>query len=55
LGQIYVSPDIENRDFVAEALLDNFQNSVQFPNSHRLRFAIGSYDEDLNRTLKVNF
>jgi hypothetical protein len=33
LGQIYVSPDIENRDFVAEALLDNFQNSVQFPNT----------------------
>jgi hypothetical protein len=52
LGEIYVSPDIENRDVVAAALLDNFQNSVQFPNSHRLRFDIRSYDEDLNRILE---
>lgn len=51
LGEIYVSPTIENRAVVAAALLEKFQNSVQFPSSHRLRFDISSHDEHLNRTL----
>lgn len=52
LGEIFISPKIQDRAFIANALLEKFQNSVQFPKAHRLKFDINSHDEVLNRTLK---
>lgn len=53
LGEIYIGSEAEDRTTIAKALLGKFQNSIRFPNAHRLRFDVNSYDQDLNCVLKA--
>lgn len=51
LGELFVDNNVINRELVAYELLKMFSAKTQLPAGHRLRFDVGTFDQELNKVL----